>query len=85
MSKKPIEMLLVAEDDPGDLRLLSKMFNEPGLDNSKLTNVERMSEAEGSLAKHPVDIILLDLGLPMHKDWGRYGGSARPRPAFTWW
>ena len=64
MSKKPIEMLLVAEDDPGDLRLLSKMFNEQGLDNSKLTNVERMSEAEGSLAKHAVDIILLDLGLP---------------------
>jgi diguanylate cyclase (GGDEF)-like protein len=64
MSKKPIEKLLVVEDDPGDLRMLRKMFNEQALDNSKLTHVDRMSEAEKYLAKHAVDIIFLDLGLP---------------------
>src|ERR1700693_6107910 len=64
MSNKSIKMLLVIEDNPGDVRLLREMFNEQGLRNTKLTHVERMSEAEKYLAGHAVDIILLDLGLP---------------------
>ena len=64
MSNKSIKMLLVIEDNPGDVRLLREMFNEQGLRNTKLTHVERMSEAEKYLAGHAVDIILLDLNLP---------------------
>jgi diguanylate cyclase (GGDEF)-like protein/PAS domain S-box-containing protein len=57
-------MLLVVEDNRGDARLLREMFNEQGANNTKFTHVECMREAEQHLAEHPVDVILLDLGLP---------------------
>jgi diguanylate cyclase (GGDEF)-like protein/PAS domain S-box-containing protein len=64
MSEKAIKILLLVEDNPGDARLLRKMFNEQGSHNTELTYVECMGEAEKHLAKHAVDIIVLDLGLP---------------------
>jgi diguanylate cyclase (GGDEF)-like protein/PAS domain S-box-containing protein len=64
VSKKSIKVLLLVEDNPGDARLLREMLNEPGSRDTELTHVERMSDAEKHLAEHPVDIILLDLGLP---------------------
>ena len=81
MSKKSIEMLLVIEDNPGDVRLLREMFNEQGFHSTKLTHVERMSEAERHLAEHAVDIILLDLGLPDAQGLGavRRVRAAAPR------
>jgi signal transduction histidine kinase len=81
MSKKSIKMLLVVEDNPGDVRLLREMFNEQGLHNTKLTHVERMSEAEKHLAEHQVDVILLDLGLPDEQGLGavRRAHAAAPR------
>ena len=64
MSPKLIKTLLLVEDNPGDARLIREMLNEEGSLNTQLTHVECMSDAETHLAKHAVDIILFDLGLP---------------------
>jgi diguanylate cyclase (GGDEF)-like protein/PAS domain S-box-containing protein len=64
MSKKSIKVLLLVEDNHGDARLLCEMFNEQGSHETELTHVECMRDAEQHLAASPVDIILLDLGLP---------------------
>jgi diguanylate cyclase (GGDEF)-like protein/PAS domain S-box-containing protein len=64
MSKKSMEVLLLVEDNPGDARLLREMFAEHGPNNTELTHVECMREAEKCLAERAFDIILLDLGLP---------------------
>jgi diguanylate cyclase (GGDEF)-like protein/PAS domain S-box-containing protein len=61
---KPIKALLLVEDNPGDARLLREMLQEEDAQNTELTQVEYMSEAEKHLAEHVVDMILLDLGLP---------------------
>ena len=57
-------LLLVVEDNPGDARLLTEMFNENDSHNTELTHVVCMSDAERHLAERKVDVILLDLGLP---------------------
>src|SRR5580704_7270896 len=59
-----IKTLLLIEDNPGDARLLREMLNEQIPLNTQLTQLESMTAAETHLAKHAVDIILLDLGLP---------------------
>jgi diguanylate cyclase (GGDEF)-like protein/PAS domain S-box-containing protein len=64
MNKKPIKVLLLVEDSPGDARLLSEMFHEQASHHTELTHVECMGEAEKHLAERKFDIILLDLGLP---------------------
>jgi len=64
MTERPIKMLLLVEDNPGDARLLREMFGEQTAHNIRLTHVQSMSEAERHLAENPVDLILLDLGLP---------------------
>lgn len=65
-SDKPAirRLLLVVEDNPGDAGPLRQMFNVGDSHNTELTHVANMSDAEKHLAKRPVDIILLDLGLP---------------------
>ncbi|MGA2987437.1 MAG: EAL domain-containing protein [Terriglobia bacterium] len=81
MSKKSIERLLLVEDNPGDARLLREMFNEQGSHPTKVAHVECMSEAEKYLAEHPVDVILLDPGLPDAQGLGavRRAHAAAPR------
>jgi diguanylate cyclase (GGDEF)-like protein/PAS domain S-box-containing protein len=64
MSKKSIKVLLLVEDNHGDVRLLREMFNEQGSHKTQLTHVACMGDAEKHLAASSVDIILLDLGLP---------------------
>jgi len=65
MNKREIKILLLVEDNPGDAHLLREMLNnEKDSQDTALTHVERLSEAEKFLAEHTVDIILLDLGLP---------------------
>jgi diguanylate cyclase (GGDEF)-like protein/PAS domain S-box-containing protein len=64
MSMKSINSVLLVEDNPGDARLLTEMFNEQGSPITKLTHVQCMRDAEKYLAKNKVEIILLDLGLP---------------------
>src|ERR1700732_4513180 len=78
---KNMKMLLVVEDSPGDARLVREMFNEQGGQNTRLTHVACMSDAEKHLAEHDVDIILLDLGLPDAQGMGavRRARAAAPR------
>src|SRR6202795_3246454 len=64
MNKRSIKVLLLVEDNPGDVRLLREMFREQNSLRTELTQVETMREAEKHLAGGAVDIILLDLGLP---------------------
>jgi PleD family two-component response regulator len=59
-----IRAVVVAEDNPGDARLLSEMFTEGSAQNTLITHVESMSELETHLSGSPLDIILLDPGLP---------------------
>jgi diguanylate cyclase (GGDEF)-like protein/PAS domain S-box-containing protein len=60
---KSIKIVLLVEDNPGDARLMREMFNEHGPPDTELIHVASMSEAETYLVEHPVDIVLLDLGL----------------------
>jgi len=59
-----IKAILLIEDNPGDARLIREMLDEQGSHTTKLTLVDCMRAAEGHLVAHPVDIILLDPGLP---------------------
>jgi signal transduction histidine kinase len=61
---KSIKTVLLIEDNPGDARLVRETLNEQGPHNAELIHVGCMSEAEAYLAKHAVDVILLDPGLP---------------------
>jgi diguanylate cyclase (GGDEF)-like protein/PAS domain S-box-containing protein len=81
MTKRTIKLLLLVEDNPGDARLIREMFNEQGATDTELMRVGNMSEAEKCLAEHPVDIILLDLGLPDSQglDAVRRAHAAAPR------
>ena len=64
MTTKSMKILLLVEDNPGDARLLREMLNEQGPQQTELTHVQRLSDAEKYLAENAVDLILLDLGLP---------------------
>jgi two-component system cell cycle sensor histidine kinase/response regulator CckA len=64
VTRIPIRMLLVVEDNPGDARLLRDMIEQGEVPHSQMIQVESMAEAERHLAEHHVDVILLDLGLP---------------------
>ena len=64
MSKKPIKVLLLVEDNQGDARLLREMLNERSLNGTEVSHVTTMNDAESHLGRHAVDIIVLDLGLP---------------------
>jgi diguanylate cyclase (GGDEF)-like protein/PAS domain S-box-containing protein len=61
---KPKRLLLVVEDNPGDARLIREMLAEQVTFQTELTHVTSMARAEDHLVHHPVDIVLLDLGLP---------------------
>jgi signal transduction histidine kinase len=64
MSMDSIKTLLIIEDNPGDARLLREMLRENGAYIAELIIAQTMSEAVICLGTQPVDIILLDLGLP---------------------
>ena len=64
MPKKAMQVLLMIEDNPGDVRLLKEMFAEQGLRETEVTHVESLAEAEQYLALRTADVILVDLKLP---------------------
>src|ERR1700733_13717574 len=76
-----IKAILLIEDNPGDARLIREMLDEQGSYSTKLTLVDCMRAAEGHLVAHPVDIILLDPGLPDAQGLGaiRRAHAAAPR------
>ena len=69
--------LLLVEDNPGDARLLELMLHEGGV-TTAVTHVTSMAAAESTLAREPIDIVLLDLGLP---DAQGLAGVGRARAA----
>jgi diguanylate cyclase (GGDEF)-like protein/PAS domain S-box-containing protein len=64
MRSKSFRNMLLVEDNPGDARLLSEMLGQQDLQDINLKHVECMADAELWLASQPLDMILLDLGLP---------------------
>ncbi len=56
--------VLLVEDNLGDARLLREMLNEQRSHVIEVTHVESLAEAVAHLAGQPIDIALLDLGLP---------------------
>jgi signal transduction histidine kinase len=58
-----IKKILYVEDNPADVRLVCEMFNDEGSQPTELAHVDCMSAAEKHLARHAVDVILLDPGL----------------------
>jgi diguanylate cyclase (GGDEF)-like protein/PAS domain S-box-containing protein len=83
--KKSIKTVLLVEDNPGDARLLREMLVEQGPHDTELTHVVCMSDAEKHLVEHPVDIVLLDLGLPDARglEAVRRARAAAPRSALV--
>jgi diguanylate cyclase (GGDEF)-like protein/PAS domain S-box-containing protein len=81
MIKKPLKVLLLVEDNPGDARLLREMLQDPSVHATELTHVETMSAAEKHLLERSCDVILLDLGLPDAQGLGalRRARAAAPR------
>jgi len=63
MVKKEINVLLV-EDNPGDVRLVSEMLRVCNLPFFTLTHAGQISEALKELKAGEFDVVLLDLNLP---------------------
>jgi DNA-binding response OmpR family regulator len=64
MTIADLKTLLVIEDNPGDMRLLREMLASAGAFDAEIVHAQTMREGESALRKNPVDLILLDLGLP---------------------
>jgi signal transduction histidine kinase len=54
----------LVEDNPGDARLIHEMLREPPVTQFRLTVSTRMDELLESLERDPIEVLLLDLGLP---------------------
>jgi len=52
------------EDNPGDARLIEEMLREPPVTEYRFTLSSRMDQLLESLDREPIDVLLLDLGLP---------------------
>ncbi|MBN1689602.1 MAG: GGDEF domain-containing response regulator [Dehalococcoidia bacterium] len=63
MNPPPINIVLV-EDNPGDARLISELLKDVKGGRYQLEHVDRLSSGAEHIRKGPVDVILLDLGLP---------------------
>jgi signal transduction histidine kinase len=63
MDNKPKKVLLI-EDNPGDVRLIQEMLSEGRYGIFQMVNVSRLAAGLEVLANEPIDVVLLDLGLP---------------------
>ena len=66
MSKPSIEarVLLLVEDNPGDAELVRTMLRGTDADLYRVEHAARLSQAVELLQSGPIDVVLLDLGLP---------------------
>ena len=84
MSKKPINQVLLVEDNPGDARLLREMFDEQGSHGTELTIVQSWVRPRDISPSMRSTLSCSTWDCPMHKDWMRCGGPTPPRPVFRW-
>ena len=56
--------ILLIEDNPGDVRLVELMLEEPDVNSFRLTSTNSLSNAISCLSKDHYDAILLDMDLP---------------------
>lgn len=63
MNDERIQVLLV-EDNPAYARLLAEAFGGTESEAFRLTHLTRLDAGLDHLSKNPVDVVLLDLGLP---------------------
>ena len=63
MDMKPSKTVLLIENQPEQAHLIRELLINPSSCVFELTHVEFMDDAEKYLAKHPIDIVLLDLGM----------------------
>ncbi|HEY2898540.1 MAG TPA: ATP-binding protein [Gemmatimonadaceae bacterium] len=54
----------LVEDNPGDARLIQEMLREPPILQFRLTHSTRMDQLFENLDREPIEVLLLDLGLP---------------------
>ena len=54
----------LVEDNPGDARLIQEMLREPPITQFRLTHSTRVDQLLESLDRDPIEVLLLDLGLP---------------------
>jgi len=78
MGKNPDKTVLLIENDPEQTRVIRAMFGDQGSYSFVLTHAANLADAETYLAGHPVDVVLLDLGLP---DLGEPDAVRRARAA----
>jgi diguanylate cyclase (GGDEF)-like protein/PAS domain S-box-containing protein len=81
MTDKEAIRILLVEDNAGDARLMREMLNESVSITFHLSHHGCMADAVVHLAANPVDVILLDLGLPDASglDAVRQARAAAPR------
>ena len=54
----------LVEDNAGDARLIQEMLREPPVTQYRLTHSTSMDQLFASLDREPIEVLLLDLGLP---------------------
>jgi PAS domain S-box-containing protein len=64
METQGVLKILVIEDNPGDMQRVRDLLERGDRDRFKILRAEKLSEALQHLSKTPVDVVLLDLGLP---------------------
>ena len=63
MTDRFIRILLI-EDDQGDARLIKEMLNDAGMTSFDVVEARTLKEGLRGLQEQPLDIVVLDLGLP---------------------
>jgi diguanylate cyclase (GGDEF)-like protein/PAS domain S-box-containing protein len=85
MGKSPDKTVLLIENDSEQTHIIRAMFDDQGAHSFRLTNVESLADAETYLEGHPIDIVLLDLGLtdPEGLEAVRRARAAAPRTSIV--
>jgi DNA-binding response OmpR family regulator len=60
----PTRVLLLVEDNPGDVQLVNELLMDAERDSYEIVHAPMMSAAVDTLRARPVDVVVLDLRLP---------------------
>src|SRR5688572_19378111 len=60
--------VLLVEDDPRDVHVLRSMLRSAGFPHFEFFHARTINEALDQLGRNPVDVVILDLGLPDASD-----------------